>query len=167
MAFVVSLFSHSVMPSSLWPHGLQHVRLYCSLRSHGICSNSCPLSQGCYPAISFSVVSFSSRPQSSPASRYLPMSQLFALGSQSIEASASASVLPMNTQDWSPLGLTGLISLCPRDFQESSLAPQFKSINSSALSLLYGLTLTSIHDYWKNHSFDYMDFCRQSDVSAF
>ena len=71
-----------------------------------------------------------------------PMSQFFASGRQSIRASASAPVLPMNIQDWFPLGSTGWISL------------QFKSINSSALSFLYGLTLTSIHDYWKNHSFD-------------
>ena len=81
--------------------------------------------------------------------------------------SASASVLPMNIQDWFPLGLTGLISCSPRDSQESSPTPQFKSINSSALSFVYGLTLTSIHDYWKNHSFDYMDLCQQSAVSAF
>ena len=93
------------------------------------------------------------------------MSQFFASGGQSIGASSSASVLPMNAQDWSLLG--GLIgSLCtPRDSQESSPALQFESINSLVLSLL--LDLTSIHDYWTNHNFDYMDFCQQSDVSAF
>ena len=79
------------------------------------------------------------------------MSQFFTSGGQSIGISASASVLPTNVQEWS-LGLTGLISCCPRDSQESSPAPQFKSINSSGLSYLYGPTLTSIHDYWKNHS---------------
>ena len=73
----------------------------------------------------------------------------------------------MNIQGSFSLGLIGLISLCPRVSQESSLAPQFESINSSALSLLYGPTLTSIHDYWKNKNFDYVDFCRQSDASAF
>ena len=81
-------------------------------------------------------------------------------GDQSIGASgasASASVLPKNIQDQFPLGLTGLISCSPRDSQESSPPAQFKSISSSALSFLYGPTLTSIHDYWKNHSFDYMD----------
>ena len=80
----------------------------------------------------------------------------------------------MNIQDWFPLGLTGLISLSPRDSQESSPKkkesspePQLKSINSSALSLLYGPTLTFIHDYWKNHGFDYMDLCQQNDLSSF
>ena len=73
----------------------------------------------------------------------------------------------MNIPGWFPLGLTGLISFLSNDSQESSPAPQFKRINSSAVSLLYGPTLTSIHDYWKNHSFDYMDHCWQRDVSAF
>ena len=82
------------------------------------------------------------------------MRQFFALGGQSIEVSALASVLPVNIQDCFPLGLTGLMSLQPRDSQKSSPTPQFKSINSSALSFLYGSTLTSIHDYWKNYSFD-------------
>ena len=102
--------------------------------------------------ISSSVVPFSSCPQSLPASGSFPMSQLFTSGGQSTEASAS--VLPINTQDSSPLG--GLVgSPCsPRDSQESSPAPQFKSINSSALSFLYSPILTSIHDSWKNHSFD-------------
>ena len=80
--------------------------------------------------------------------------------------SASASVFPMNSQDWFPLGLTGLISMLSRYSQESSQT-QFKSIISSVLSLIYGPTFTSVHDYWKNHSFDYMDICQQSDVSAF
>ena len=93
--------------------------------------------------------------------------QLFVSGSQSTVASASASVLPMNIQNLFPLGLTGLISLPSRDSQESSPAPQFKSIIISlALIPLYGPALTSIHDYWKNHSFDYMDLCWQSDVST-
>ena len=81
------------------------------------------------------------------------MSQFFASGGQNIGVSALASVLPMNIQDWFPLGLTGGSPCCPRDSQESSPTPQFKSINSSALSFLYSPTLTSIHDYWKNHSF--------------
>ena len=80
-------------------------------------------------------------------------------GGQSIGASAPASVLPMNIQGWFPLGLTSLISLWSRDSQESSPAPQFESINFSSLSLLYGSALTFIHDYWKNHSFDYTGFC--------
>ena len=117
-----------------------------------------------------------SHPLSSPSPLALSLSQhqgvfqwagsLHQVG-QSIGASASASVLPMNIQGWFPLGLTGLISLLSKGPQESSLAPQFKSINSLALSLLYGPILTSVHDYWENHSFDYMDFCQQSDVYAF
>ncbi|CAI9165106.1 unnamed protein product [Rangifer tarandus platyrhynchus] len=106
-------------------------------------------------------------PQSFSASGSFPLSQLFASGGQSIEASASASVLPINIQGWFPLGWTGLISCTPRDSQESSPTPQFESISSSALSLLYGPTLTSIHDYQKNQSFDCTDLCWQSNVSAF
>ena len=90
-----------------------------------------------------------------PSIRVFQMSQLFASGGQNIGVSASTSVLPMNTQDWSPLEWTAWISSSPRDSQESSPIPQFKSINSSLLSFLYSPTLTSIHDYWKNHNFDY------------
>ena len=99
-------------------------------------SNSCPSSQWCHPAFSSPVVSFSSCLQSLSASGSFPMSQLFTSGGQSIGVSASTSVLPMNTQDWSPLGWTGWIPLHRRDSQESSLAPQFKNINSLALSFL-------------------------------
>ena len=95
------------------------------------------------------------------------MSKLFASGGQSIGASASASVPSMNIQGWYSLVLTDLIYLKWKGFSESSPASQFKSINSLVLSLLYGPTLTSIHDYWKNYSFDYMYFCWQNDVSAF
>ena len=118
---------------------------------HQSWSNSCPSSHWCHPNISPSAISFSSHLQSFPASGSFQMSQLFTPAGQSIGSSASTSVLPMNTQDWSPLGWTSWI---PRDFQESSPTPQFRSINSLALSLLYGLTPISIHDYWKNHSFD-------------
>ena len=106
-------------------------------------------------------------PSSFPASECFPVSWLFTSGGQSIEASAAATVLPRNIQDWFPLGLTGWISLQSKDSQESSPAPQLKSINSLALSLLYGPTLTFMHDYWKNHSSDYTVLCQQSDVSAF
>ena len=139
-------FSYSVVSNSLWPHGLQHARLPCPSPTPRPCSNSCPLSQWRCPTISSSVVPFSSCLQSFPASGSFPMSQFFSSGGQSIGVSVSASVLPMNTQDWSPCS--------PRDSQESSPTPQFKSIHSSAFSFLYGPTLTSIHDYWKNHSFD-------------
>ena len=141
-------------PAPLQPHGLQHARPPCPSPTPGACSNSCPLSRWCHPTISSSVSPFSSCLQSFPASGSFPVSQLFAWGGQSIGLSASASVSPMNTQDWFPLGWTGWISLHPKDSQESSPTPQFKGINPLVLSLLYSPTVTSIHDYWKNHSFD-------------
>ena len=104
-------FSRSVVSDSLRPHGLQHARLTCPSPTPEACSNSHPLSQWCHPTISSSVVPFSSRLQSFPASGSFPISQLFASGGQSIGVSASASVLPMNIQDWPPLGWTGWISL--------------------------------------------------------
>ena len=96
-------------------------------------------------------------------------SQLFASGGQSVGASALAffSILPVNIQDWFPLGLTGLLSFQSKGSQESSPTLQFNSINSSAFSPPCGPILTTIHDYWKKHSFDYMDLCWQSNVSAF
>ena len=125
----------------LWPYELQHTRLPCPSPSPRVCSNSCPLRPWYHTTVSSSVVPFSSCSPSFLASGSFPMSRLFASGGQSISTSVLASVLPMNIQDWFPLGLTGLISWCPRDSQESSSAPQFKSINSSVLSLLYDLTL--------------------------
>ena len=104
-------FSHSVMSNSLRPHESQHARPPCPSPTPRVHSNSCPLSRWCHPAISSSVVPFSYCPQSLPASGSFPMSWHFTSGSQSIEVSASASVLTMNTQDRSPLGWTGGISL--------------------------------------------------------
>ena len=104
-------FSLSVVSNSLWPYGMQHGRLPCPSPTPGVYPNSCPLSQWCHPNISSSVVPFSSCPQSFPASGSFLMSQFFTSGGQSIGAAASASVLPVNTQDWSPLGWTGWISL--------------------------------------------------------
>ena len=104
-------FSNSVVSDSLQPHESQHARLPCPSPTSGVYSNSCPSSQWCHPAISSSVVPFSSCPQYLPTSGFCPMSQLFTWGGQSIGVSASASVLPMNIQDWSPLGMTGWISL--------------------------------------------------------
>ena len=101
-------FSRSVMCDSLRPHELQHARPPCPSPTPRNNSNSCPSSQWCHPAISSSVVPFSSCPESLPASESFPMSQLFAWGGQSTGVSALASVLPMNTQDWSPLGWTDL-----------------------------------------------------------
>ena len=99
------------MSDSLRPHGLQHARLSCPLSTPGAYSNSCPSSQWCHPTISSTVFPFSFCLQSFPASGSFQMSQFFTSGGQSIGASASASVLPVNTQDWSPLGWTGWISL--------------------------------------------------------
>ena len=148
-----NLFSYSVVSSCLWPHELRNVRPPCPSPTPRVHPKPCPLSQWCHPTISSSVIPFSC-PQSFPASGSFQMSQLFASGGQSIGVSASASVLPMNIQDWFPLGLMVGSPCSPRDSQESSPTPQFKSINSSALSFLCSPTLTSIHDYWKNHSFD-------------
>ena len=102
-------FNCSVMSNSLWPHGLQHARLPCPSPTPGAYSNSCPQNRWCSPTISPSVIPFYSLPQSFLASGSFPMSQLFAWGGQSIGVSASASVLPRNIQDWSPLGWTGWV----------------------------------------------------------
>ena len=104
-------FRHSAMSDSLRPHELQHTRPSCWSPTPGVYPNPCPLSQWCHPTISSSVIPFSSCPQSFSASGSFLMSQLFASGAQSIGISASASVLPMNTQDWPPLGWTDWISL--------------------------------------------------------
>ena len=104
-------FSRSVVSNSLWPCGPQHARPPCPSPTPVVYSSLCPLSWWCHPTISSSVVPFSSCPQSFPASGSFQMNQLFALGGQSIGVSASTSVLPMNTQDWSPLGWTSWISL--------------------------------------------------------
>ena len=110
-SFISVQFSHSVVSDSLWRHELQHARPPCPSPTPRVYSNSCPSSQWCHPAISSSVVPFSSCLQSFPALGSFPMSQFFASGGQSIGVSASASVLPMSIQDWSPLGWTGWISL--------------------------------------------------------
>ena len=104
-------FSCSIMSESLWPHELQHARPPCPSPTPRVHPNPCPLSQWCHLTISSSVIPFSFCPQSFPASGSFQMSQLFASGGQSIGVSGSTSVLPMNTQDWSPLGWTGWISL--------------------------------------------------------
>ena len=109
--FSSAQFSRSVVSNSLQPHGLQHASPPCPSPTPGVYPNSCPLSWWCHPAISSSVIPFSSYPQSFPASGAFPVIQFFASGSQSIGASVSTSVLPVNTQDWSSLGWTGGISL--------------------------------------------------------
>ena len=155
------------MSDSLQTHGLQHTRLPCPSLYPGDCSNSCPLSQWCHPTISSSVTLLNSYPQSFPASGSFPMSRLFTSGGQRIGASASASVLLMNIQDWFPLGLTGLISLKSMGLSRVFSSTTLWKHQLFDISLLYGPTLTSIPDYWKNHSLDYIDLCKQSDVSAF
>ena len=147
-----SSISPSVTSNSLRPHGLQHARLPCSSPTPGACSNSCPSSQWGHPTILSSVVPFSSCLHSFPASGSFPTSWFFASGGQVLSFSFSISLsneysgLISFRMVWSPCS--------PRDSQESSPTPQFKNINSSTLSFLYGPTLTSIHDHWKNHSFD-------------
>ena len=128
---------------TLQPHDLQHSRPPCSSPTPRVYSNSCPLNQWCHPTISSSVVSFSSRLQPFPASGSFQMSQFFASGGQSIGVSASSSVLSMNIQDLFPLGWTSWISCYPRNSQESSSTPQFKSISSSVLNFLYSPNLTT------------------------
>ena len=134
----------------LQPHGLQHARLLCPSLSPGICSNSCPLSWRCHPTISSSAAPFSFCLQSFPALVSFPMSWLSASSGQSIGTSALASVLPMNTQGWFPLGFIGLISMWSKGLSRAS-PPQFKSMRSSALNP----SLTSVHDYWKNHKINH------------
>ena len=119
------------MSDSLWPHELKHTRPPCPSPTPGLYPNSCPLSQWCHSAISSTVVPFSSCPQSFPASGSFQTSQLFVSGGQSIGVSALASVLPKNTQDWSPLGGTGWISL-----QSKGLSRVFSNTTVQKASIL-------------------------------
>ena len=166
-AAILLLFSHSVMFDSLWPHGLHHARLPCPSPSPKSCSNSRPLGWWCHPTISSSAVPFSSCPQSFPASGSFQMSQFFASGGQSIGASASASVLPMNIQGWFPLGLPDLISLQSKGLSRvfSNTIVQKHQFFGAQPSLWSN---THIHTWpQENHCFDYMDLSRQCDVSSF
>ena len=140
------------MSNSLQPHGLQHPRLLCLSLSPGVCSF--PLNQRCHPTISSSVAFFSSCLQSFPASGSFPVTQLFTSVARVLEFQLQCQSFQWLFRTDSPSdGLVG--SPCsPRDSQESSPAPQFKSINSSVLRLFYSPILTSIHDHWKSHSFD-------------
>ena len=128
-------FSHSVVSNSLWLHGLQHARLPCPSPTPGAYSNSCPSHQWCHPTISSSFIPFSSHLRSFSASGSFPVSQFFASGGQSIGVSASASVLPMNIQDWFPLGSTGWISL-----------------NSKGLSRVFSNTTVQKHQFFGTQS---------------
>ena len=154
--FSLVQFSPSVLSNSLQPHESQHTRPPCPSPSPGVHSNSCPLSRWCHPAISSTVVPFSSFPQSLPASVFSNESTLhmrwpeyWRSFSFSISASNEHPGLISFSMDW-----LDLLACSPRGSQESSPMPQFKSISSSVLSFLHSPTLTSIHDHWKNHSLD-------------
>ena len=148
-----------VLLSRVWLCNLMHARLPCLSLSPRVCSNSYPLSRWYHPNISSSIVPFSSRLQSFPASSSFLMSHLFASGGQSIGVSALGSVLPMNIQSSFLLGLTVWISLPSKGLSRVFLSTTFwKHQFFSAQPSLW--SLTSIHDYWKNHSFSYRDLCR-------
>ena len=159
-------------------HRLQHNMLLCPSLSPIVFSKSGPLSRWCHPNISSSVVPFSSCPQSFPASGSFPVSQLLTSGGQNIGASASVSVLPVKIQGWFPLGLTGFsprIESYPLGFDLCAVLGTLKSLlqhHSSKASILwcsafFMVQLSHLYDYCKNHSFDYVYLCWQSDVSAF
>ena len=161
---IIQYSSVSQSCPTLQPHGLQYTRLLCPPLSPRVCSNSCALSQGCYLTISSYAVLFFFCLQAFPAPGSFPMIQLFASDGQSIRASAS--VLPMNIQDSFLLELTGLITLQSRGlsrvFSRTTIwKHQFLGSQPSLRSL------TSVYDYWKNHSFDCTDLCQQNNVSAF
>ena len=145
------------MSNSLGPHGLQHTRLPYPSLSPSVCSNSCPLSQWCYLTISSSATLFFSSPQSCPASGSFPMSRLFTSGGQSI--GASVSVLPMNIQGWFPSGLTWFNLLAVQRLSSVfSSTTVWRHQFFSAPPFFNCPTLTSIHDYWEKHGFDYTTF---------
>ena len=150
---ILLLFGHSVMSNSLGPHGVQHTKLPCPSLFPRACSNSCPLNQWCHPIILYSIMPVSSCLQSFQLRSFL-MSQLFATGSQSIGALASASVLPINIHNWFPLGLTSLISLQSKGLSRVFSNSTVQKHQLFVLRFLYGPTLISTPDYWKSHSFD-------------
>ena len=148
------LFSHKSCPTFGNPVDCNTPGFPCPSSFPGVCPSSCQLIQWCHPTFSFSVVPFSSLPLIFPSIGVFSNELALLISDQSTGPSASAPVLPMIIPGWLPLGLTGLISFW---LKLSSSAPQFKTINSLALSLLYDPTLTSIHDCCKNHCFEYMD----------
>ena len=155
------------MSDCLKPHEQQHARLPCPSPSPGVCPHSCPLNWWCHPTISSSVALFFCL-QSFPASGSFPVSQLFPSGGQSIcGVLASASILAVNIQGWFPLGWTGLISLLSKGLSRvfSNTTVRKRQFLGALPSLLS--TLPSVHDYWKDHSLDYLDLCWQTDVFAF
>ena len=149
--FLSVQFSLSVVSDSLQPHGLQHATLPCLSLILGAYSNSSPSSRWCHPTILPSVIPFSSCLQSFPASGSVPRSQFFTSCGQRFRVSASASVLPKNIQDWFPLGWTVWVSSCSPWTLQSLLQNHSLKVSILWHSAFYGPTLTSIHDYWKNH----------------
>ena len=161
------LFSCSVVSDSLWTHGLQYAKVICPslISPHLFKRMSIESMMPSNHLILGRPLLF--LPSIFPSIRIFFNESAFSSGGQSIGASASALVFPMNIQGWFSLEMTGLISLSARDSQESPPTLQFESINSSALNFLYGPTLISVHDYWKIQSFDHVQICWQNDISAF
>ena len=152
------------MCDSLRPHELQHARPPCLLPTPGVYPNQCPLSQWCHPTISSSVVPFSSCLQSFSASGSFQMSQLFTSGGQVLEFQPRHQ---LNIQDWFPLGWICWISLQSKGLSRVFSNTTVQKHKFFGAQFINSPILRSIHDYWKNHSFDYSDLCQQSDVSAF
>ena len=148
LVFISSVqFSHSVVSDFLWSHEPQYARHPCPSPTPRVYSNSCPSSQWCHPAISSAIIPFSSCPQSFPVLGSFPMSQHFPWDSQSIGISASTSVIPMNTQDWSPLGWTGWIFLKSKGLSRVFFNTSVQKHHSSAFSFLHCPTLTCLHTW--------------------
>ena len=160
---IASIQFSSTVVSTLHLHGLQHARPPCPSPTPRVYSNSCPLSWWCHPIMSSSVIPFSCRLQCFPASGSFPVSQFFTSGGQSIRVSTSASVLPMNVQDWFSLGWTGLIS-----FLSKGLSRIFSNTTVQKHQFFGAqLSLPSIHDYWKNQNltkWTFVDICRHLSV---
>ena len=150
------------MSDSFQPNEPQHTRPPYPSPTPGVYPNPCASSWWYHPTISSSIIPFSSCAQSFPDSLSFQMSQLFTSDGQRFGISASTTVLPMNTQDWCPLGWTGWISLQSKRLSRVFSNTTVKTVNSSALSFLYSPTLTSIHDHWKNHNLDLMNLCGTS-----
>ena len=147
-------FSHSIVSDFLQPHGLRHARIPCPSPTPGAYSNSCPSSRWCCPNIASSVIPFSFCPKYFPVSGSFTVTHLFASGGQNTGVSALASALPINIQDWFPLGLTGLISFLSKGLSRvcSSSTVQRHQFFGTQPFLLSSSHI--VHDYWENHKFD-------------
>ena len=159
-------FSCSVLSDSLWPHEPQHARLPCLSPTPRAYSNSCPSSWWCHPTHSSSVTP-SPLPSIFPSIRVFSDESVLCIRWPKYWSFSFSISLPMNIQDWFPLGWTGWISLQPKRLSRVFSNTTVQTIFSSVLSFLYCPTLTSVHDYWENHRFDEKDLCWQSNVSVF